>query len=248
MNRRVAKAMHEMTNLAYWAEKPGWDAGDPVSNLACRALRALPFSVYEAERRVFYDPNRVIAVNGETVVAANGPDMVDKFMFRYPGKMALEAFRAQVSHEVLAVTRHLCEIALPTDVNIKNADIFRRPGTRVPAVTQTQPRLSLEFHKALDLEKLTEEAPSRRLDKTAADLESLLIGTEMMATDHDYYPDASLGSGNLRRGGLTGAVSLLDVMPLYADGHRLIDDRPSKLPHTLEALEAIKEFIGQYGG
>jgi hypothetical protein len=248
MNRRTAKVIHETTNLTFWMENPEWQSGDAAFDLACKGLRALPFSLHEAQKKAFFDTSKLIAVNSETVVAANGREKVDKFMFRYPGKISLEKFRDQVHDEVKAVTQSLAQIALATEVNIKPAYIFKKPKNPVAAVAQTQPRLDLGIHRALDLAELVGEAPSRSVDRTMSDLESMLEGVDVLTACHGYYPDVANSSGNLRRNILDGAVTLIDVMPVYANGNRLIDDRPpGLLEHTLENIEAYQELVGQYG-
>jgi len=248
MNKRTARAIHETTNITFWLENPNWDAGNPVVNLVGRGLQALPFSVHEAQKRLFFDKEKLIAVNGETIVAANGTDKVDKFMFRYPGKLAVKSFMDQVEYEVGAVTECLAGVALETQVSIKPANIFRRSHNPFSAVTQTQTRLDLDVHSVMDLPAVADEAPSQRLDKTARDFETMLTGTERLVTDYGYYPDVAYSSGNLRRSSLDGAITLIDVMPIYADGGRLIGDRPPDLlPHTLDNLQKYQDFVGQYG-
>lgn len=212
-------------------------------------MRALPLRVHEPLKRAFYDTDKVIAVNGETVVVANGVDKVDKFMFRYPGKMALEAFRDHVEQEIGAITGYLAGIALSTQVSIKPAYIFRRPQVHVNAVAQTQTRLDLDIDAAMDLNTTVQEAPSPNLDRTARDVESLLSGTERLVDDYGYYPDIASNSGNLRRSIFDGSVTLIDVMPFYANGSRLIGGRPPNvIPHIQRNIQGYQEFVGQYGG
>jgi hypothetical protein len=248
MNRRTARTIHQTTNLAFWLENPKWNPDVPILKLECKAMRALPFSLHKALKRAFFDTERLIAVNGETVVATHGTDKVDKFMFRYPGKMDVETFRRHVAYEVGAVTSSLVGIALPTEIAIKQADIFKR-GRTVPAVTQTQQRLDLAVHGAIDWPRLAEETASPRLDRTARDLESMLHGTESLASNHGLYPDVTYSSGNLRRSILDGAVTLIDVMAIHADGTRLIGDNPPDLlEHTMDNIQKYQAFVGQYGG
>lgn len=247
MNRLTAKRIHEFTNITFWAEKPGWDTGNAVLNLACRGLCRLPFSVHEVQKRLFYNTNRVLAVSGETVVATNGSSLVDKFMFRYPPRLSLLEFNNRVEHEVGLVTSFLASIALPTQVSIKDADIFRRARSSVPAVTQTQFRLNLDTHPPFNLDEVKAEKPSIATDNTARDLEQLVTGVQSLAAEYGYYPDLAQSSGNLRRAAATGSLTLIDVMPVYADGGRLIGDRATIMPSVLGHLAEYEAFVGQYG-
>lgn len=249
MRRSAAKHIHELTNITYWMENPDWDSGNAAFNLVCRAFRALPFSVHEAQKRAFYDSGRLIVVNGETIVAKNGSDKVDKFMFRYPDKMPLDTFRVHVAHEVCAVTSCLAGIALPTEVDIKPADIFKHVRRPIQAVTQTQQRLDLDLHGALSLQELAVEATSPLLDRTARDLEKMLQGIDTLASGYGFFPDIAHNSGNLRRSVLDGEVTLMDVMPIHADGDRLIGDHPpGLLEHAMGNIHDYQAFVGQYGG
>ena len=249
MKRETAKNIHYATGFAYWIENPDWFIGNPVSDTALRAVRALPFGLYEATKKAFYDTSKVIAVSGESVVVANGADKVDKFMFRYPGKMPLDVFRDRVSLEAGVVTSYLAGIALPTQVSIKQAQIFRNPQTQVSAVTQTQERLDLGANPAIDMDVILAETASPCIDKTARDLEVLVQGVGRLLGDHGYYPDIAHSAGNLRRNSINGAVKLIDIMPLYETGTRLIGDRPANvIPHIQENIQAYQEFVGQYGG
>lgn len=247
MNRSTAKAIHEATNITFWGENPEWDPGNTVARFACTALRKLPFSVHELQKRAFFNMDRLIAVNGESVVASCG-DMVDKFMFRYSKKMSLETFESAVAEEVSAVTCSLAGIALPTKVGIKPAYVFKNPHSQLPAVAQTQTRLDLATHLPMDLIKVNEDSLVLRRDKTARDIETMLRGSERLAEEFGYYPDVAFSSGNLRRNSVDGTVTLIDVMPLYADGNRLINDHtPGILLTSQENLRAYGEFVGQYG-
>jgi len=249
MNRRTARVIHQTTNLSYWLENPNWSTGKPISDFGCRIIRLLPFSLHEIQKQIFYDPDKVLAVSGETVVTKSGAGKVDKFMFRYPGKVSLEAFESQVRHEVGIVTTCLAGVALPTEIAIKPAAVFRNHNTIVPAVTQTQERLDLSLNPALDLETVSYEPSSPARDKTAKDLERLLEGTDTLITDFDYYPDIANSSGNLRRNILDGSIALIDVMPYYTTGKRLIGDNPpNAVPHITSDIQDYQEFVGQYGG
>lgn len=249
MRRSTAKHIHEATNIAYWMEKPNWDPGSAAFNLICKAFQILPFSVHEIQKKAIFDTERLIAVNGETVVATSGTDKVDKFMFRYPNKMPLETFKKHVAREVGAVTTCLTGIALTTEVGIKPADIFRHIRRPVPTVVQTQQRLDLGIHRALSLSELESEAASPRLDRTARDLEKMLYGTGTLAAEYGLFPDLADNSNNLRRSTLDGAVTLMDVMPIYADGDRLIGDHPpGLLAHAQKNIQNYQAFVGRYGG
>ncbi len=247
MNRSTARRIHEFTNITYWAENPGWKSGDPALDFTCKALRMLPFSVHEAQKKAFFDTRKLLAVNGESVVACGDPGRVDKFMFRYPGSMGQEAFRDAVDHEVSALTSYLAHVALQTQVSIKTADIFRLRSMRVDAVAQTQNKLDLATHVPLQLENVQSDFPPALRGRTARDLELLLGGIARMSEDHGYYPDIAGSSGNLRSSQSDGSVTLIDVMPIYADGGRLIDDGANVLPHTLETIGRFEKFIGSYG-
>ena len=248
VRRSIAKHIHESTNIAYWMENPNWDSGSAAFNLICRAFRALPFSVHDAQKRIFFDSERLIAVNGETIVAKSGLGKVDKFMFRYPGKMPLETFKEHVAHEVGAVTSCLAGIALPTEVSIKPADIFKHVRHPIPTVVQTQQRLDLDIHKALDLNEVEAEATSPLRDRTARDLERMLQGIDTLAAGYEFVPDIAHNSGNLRRSTLDGEVTLMDVMPIHPDGDRLIADHPpGLLEHATENIHNYQAFVGQYG-
>ena len=114
MNRSTAKRIHEAVNIMYWVENPDWHTGNAVADIALSGLRKQPINVHEQLKRRFYDTSQVIAVNGESVVADAG-QTVDKFMFRYPGKMTTKLFETHVTDEVAAVTSHLEGVALPHD-------------------------------------------------------------------------------------------------------------------------------------
>ena len=217
MKRRTAKLIHEAVNLAFWIENPDWRTGNTIADLAMSGIRKLPVGVHEPLKRAFYNTNKVVAVSGESVVAANDTT-VDKFMFRYPGKMSTEKFKAHVTEQVATVTTMLGGIALPTSVSVKSADVFRRPNTNVDAVTQTQSKLDLAVHGELDIIAVTHELSSASKDRTAKDIDTLLAGTMTLVKGYGYYPDLALKSGNLRRNIIDGAVTLIDVMPFYADG------------------------------
>lgn len=212
------------------------------------AIRKLPLNTHDGLKRVFYNKAGLIAVNGESVVVDRG-DTVDKFMFRYPGNMSLQDHERHVSHEVGVVSRYLAGIALPTAVDIKTAHIFRNPRTQVDTVVQTQPKLDLNIHGALDLSALRDEAHSSRLDTTARALETFVVGARQMGADHGFYPDTTEKTDNIRRSSIDGSVDLIDLMPFYANGSRLIGDKPPQVINHIEAaLNGYADFVGQYGG
>jgi hypothetical protein len=248
MNRRTAEAIQATTNLTFWGENPGWQTDNPALKLICKALQALPFSLHEAQKRVFFDTARLIAVSTESVVVANGTDKVDKFMFSYPASMSLETFESRAEREIGAVAVCLAGIALPTEVGIKEAYIFKRHKAHVRAVAQTQDRLDLNVHPAFDVARLVEEPESAMLDRTVKDLEKLLHGAALLEADFGYFPDIANSSGNLRRSLVDGGVTLIDVMPFYENGSRLVGDSPIGLmDKTQTNLHNFEALVGQYG-
>jgi hypothetical protein len=248
MNRQVARAAHYAANLSYWMENPEWQSGSKPFDLLCAGVRHLPFSLHEALKRSIFDVNKVLAVSGESVVVAREDDMVDKFMFRYPARLPLGEFKVKVEQEVGVVTRYLAPVALATTVDIKPAQIFRKSSLQLPAVAQTQRRLELPAQPAFDPSSLEEEPRSSRRDKTVRDLEILLGGADILLKNYGYYPDVALNSENLRRNVHDGTLVLTDVMPLYAEGGRLIGDNPPGVPDSSkENLAAFRGIVGQYG-
>jgi hypothetical protein len=245
MNRVIARAIHETTNITFWMENPEWKTGNPVGDFALSTLRKLPFSIHEFQKNHVFKDSDAITVSGESVVLAH-PHTVQKYMFRYPGSMPLDEFYQHVNAEVGAVTSTLAKIAIPTTVHVESADIFKRPFGKTDAVVQTQLRVDLADNPALSLEDL-DEYPTRQFDTTANDLDILLRDIQKLSTDHGYYPDIAFSSSNLRKNVHTGNVTLIDVMPIYEDGARLIGDSPSKLPHTLDAIKNIEDFVGKFG-
>lgn len=210
----------------------------------------LPFSIYETEKRALFDTNRLLAVNGESVVAINAKDQtkVDKFMFRYPGKMTLEAFETSVRNEINAVMEYLGDVALSTTVNIKPADVLKHVRKLPLVVTQSQTLINLTENPELSLSTLLQAPHSPQLDRTARDLEKLTEGSKKLLTDYEYFPDIANNSGNLRRNISDGAVTLIDVMPLYARGNRLINDNPpNALSHSQNNAAKYESFVGSYG-
>lgn len=248
MNRRTAKKIHETVNIMYWVENPDWHTGNIIADMALNSIRKLPINFHERLKHQFYDTSKVIAINGESVVTDAGK-IVDKFMFRYPSNMATNLFEVLVANEVAVVTSHLAGIALPTAVSVKSAVIFKRPTTSVDAVTQSQTKLDLGIHRALDLTVLHESASAiANLDQTARGIEALLRGAQTLVNEHGYYPDLSPNSGNVRRNVLDGTITLIDVMPFYANGNRLIDDKPpGVIRHIKDIMCSYEAFVGQYG-
>jgi hypothetical protein len=247
MNRVTAKRMHEATNITHWLEVPGFGDGNPVLKSLCTAVRALPFSTHEVLKKSFFDTDKVIAVFGESVVVDGAAGQVDKFMFRYPGRMSLEDFRDHVDEEVGTLTRCLPSIALSTEVSIKTARVFRSRRTHTQAVAQTQEKLDLDIHAPFDMDNVLLESASKTKDRTAKDLEVLLAGIDHLVTEHGYYPDVADNSGNLRRSVVDGSISLIDVMPVYTNGERLIADGAVILPEALANIACYQTFVGQYG-
>lgn len=248
MNRRSAKSAHEITNIFAWLENPDWDAGSKVGNLACRIVRSLPFSPHDYLKSALFGP-KIIAINGESVVADGDPGEVDKYMFRHPKGISLEIFKDRTTEEVRALTEHLAGLALPTQVKIKPAHVFKKPTSYVLAVTQTQRKLDLNVHTDLRPEDLLYEPRNENLGNTARDLESMLIGTEELIEKCDFYPDIGPNSGNLRRSIEDGSVTLIDVMPVYANGGRLIGDSPPNLLGLIQDnILSCQRFVGKFGG
>lgn len=248
MERRTAKHIHEITNASYWIENPEWDAGNKLANFVCRGIvQQLPFSLYEANKNIFFKRDGLLAVRGESVVVMKGVDEVNKFMFRYPEDQSIETFRDNVTSEISTVRHHLTGLSMPTEVSIENADIFKKPFSAVDAVTQTQTRLNLDINPELKLRLLGKHSVSNLNDRTIAQLDHLITKTEQMAQEDGVYPDIATAGENVRRNVITGEICLIDVMPIHADGSRLIGDKHSKLPAALATLEEYKDVVGQYG-
>jgi hypothetical protein len=230
-------------------ENPEWQSTNALQRIGCSAARSLPFSLHNLVKKSVFDTEKVIAVSTESVVAhGDGYDEVDKFMFKYPGKMSLDKFRDSVSAEVSAVTETLAGIALPTTVSIKLAQIFKNPNTQVLAVAQTQQYIDTDLNPAIDIPALLEVGKSPLYDRTTRDLDSLIICIDLLSEKYNYFPDIAQSAGNLRQNTLDGSVTLIDVMPAYMDGRRLIGDAPVGLITGFEEqLQNIQEFVGQYG-
>ena len=248
MNSSTAGRLHEATNAAFWLSNPDWSAGNIVADGILRATRPLWAATYRGLVRTVYNPNVILAVNGESVVAEAGNNCVDKHMFRYPQKLSLNEFETVVKRDVGTVSTYLAGIALATQVHIKPARIFKNPSTSLPAVTQTQPRLDLQIHHRLDLEKLHCEPSGPIKDATARDLELLIQGSAKMIDECGKYPDITRSSGNLRRSLIDGSVTLIDVLPFYENGSRAIGDTPREAVQSSQnMLVEFGEFVGRYG-
>jgi len=248
MKRETARRLHEATNMAFWFSNPDWSTKNSAADTALHVTRPFWRAMNSGLLHFAFDSDKVLAVNGETVVAKSGEDEVNKFMFRYPGDTSLEEFETVVAKDVELVTSHLAGIALPTTVDIKSARVFRNPNRQVDAVTQTQRRLDLDVHGALDLEAVMDEAVGPNKDRTARDLEWTLTGSASLIDEHRKYPDIARSSGNVRRSVVDGAVTLIDVMPFYEDGSRAIGDSPIGAVQSMkDNLTRFEEFVGAYG-
>ncbi len=248
MRPHTAKLLHQATNITYWWGNPEWHTGISAADATLDATRLVWQTTNHQLLHRFFDMQKVITVSGETVVAEAPDNTVDKFMFRRPRKLSLVDYETAAKREIGLVCARLAGIALPTQVSIKPAYIFRDPQDYVLAVTQTQERLNLSVHGALDLPRIADEPASAKKDQTARDLEILLAGADKLVTSDEFYPDVTRSGGNVRRSGIDGSVVLLDVSPFYPNGRRLIGDRP---PGTIAAiqrnLDAMQEFVCSYG-
>lgn len=245
MNRRVAQFVHSSTNITYWYENPEWQPGPAPFNAALRAYRKIPFSLHEFQKDQLFSSN-VIAVNGESVVARIDDETVQKYMFRYPRKMTRDEFKQGVTREVGLVTSYLSAVALPTMVSMVNTEVIRLGS--IDAVTQTQPYLSMYENPALSNPDDMERLSIRAKDTAAFQLEAMLKGIDEMYAEHELHPDIANSAGNLRLRPETGDVSLIDVMPIYSNGSRLIGGKPPKLlEHAQENVRRFEDFVGSYG-
>lgn len=241
-----AKKLHEVTNLAYWLGNPEWLPDSRAGAIACKAYRLLPLDPYELIKRHIFGPE-VIAINGESVVAhPAGSDLVNKHMFRVPVGMTLREFETKTREEVALTSRYLSDVALPTSVTLTQADVFRHGLGPVEAVTQIQPYLDLKVHRPLLLDGTNLATSESATDVMAKDLEFMLSGVAGMMNE-GYIPDLGPSSGNLQYDPVTGKVKLIDVMPAYLEGGRLIGDSASIVPGTLDTLASIENFVGQFG-
>lgn len=209
-------------------------------------FRAKQFNTYECLKKVLF-AKTVVAVNGESVVVHDHTE-VNKFMLRYPGDMPIKMFEASVTSEVSAVTSRIGSIALDTDVSTRQASIFRNPNSSVMSVVQTQRKLDLDLHMDVNLDQLAELPMDSNLDRTASDLELLLERTGDLIAHDGFYTDLAIGSGNLRRNISDGSITLIDVMPFYIDGSRLIGDHPEGIiPRLQYDIACYQEFVGKFG-
>lgn len=248
--QRTARVVHEVTNSAFWLGNEAFMPDYPPMRLARFAMKAAGINLYATLRNLFFD-KKVIAINGESVVVTGEvPNTIDKHMFRRPHYMSLEQLRGDVEREIKLMQHYLSGIALATTVAIKPAHCFRpRRLNGMPAVTQTQPKLNLEHHAALNLMDLAipQSGKPRLSDALVRNLEALLVGSKLLMEEQGMLPDISGHSGNLRIAP-DGTLTLIDVMPLYTGGGRLIGDTVSDpLPHTQRKLARIETLIGRYG-
>ncbi len=238
----LARRLHRVMNSAFWVENPKWEANNAPARIACKAVRKLlPFSLHDLSKTAFLT-NQEAIVNGESIVVPDG-DFVNKYMCRRPPYLSLEQFEVGVREEISAVIHHLGGIALATEVSIQDADIFRWPLQSVKAVTQRQKRLDLDEYPALTNEMLTNGKTS---EQTARHLEQMLRGIEQLAEVEGLYPDLGESTGNLRVS-KEGNLILIDVMPTYESGGRLINDGARALPSTLARIALFQEHVGSFG-
>lgn len=153
----TARAIHEITNSAFWMTNETFMPDYPPMKLARFAMKITGINPYKGLRNLLFHDEQVIAVSGESVViSGEAPGTVDKHMFRCPHDMSLEQFRHRVKHEIELVQHYLGDIALATTVSIKPAHCFRlRFLDGLPTVTQTQQRLDLNRHTPLNLMTLS---------------------------------------------------------------------------------------------
>lgn len=247
MNRFVAKNVHVLVNGAYLLENSRWESGFPVLDRIRHGVQSVPLDTYEVAKHIFFDANQLLAVNGESVVVKNGEDKVDKVLLRYPREMTLDTFRDRAEDEVNSVISHLSGIALPTEVSIKKTRVFRAPLGAILAVTQTQERLDLAAYPGLDWDVLREKPLNDIPDTTAKSIERLLVGSLALWGERGYYPDVFHGGGNLRLSA-EGRVILIDVLPIYENGGRLVGDKPwNALDYIEQNLREFAQFVGRYG-
>lgn len=248
MNRRLAKSLHTAANFSYRMEQPGFYTGFTLADTALKTYRAIPLNSHEHFKNMIFDSAKVIAVSGESVVVDDGRT-VDKFMLRYPGKISIESFRTRAELEIDTVLAHLGKVAIPTKVGIKSGKLFRHSAKSVKAVAQTQLKLDTSINPPINLKSIVNDAYYPFTDQTARDLESLVNGADTLISDHGYFPDIALSSGNLRCSMLDGRLTLIDVLPFYNNGSRLIGDRPPQVIPTIENdLNKYRAFVGQFGG
>lgn len=248
MKSESADKLHQAVNLAFWFSNPDWSTHNKALDTTLAVTRPFWRVAHNRLMSTFFDTDKVLAINGESVVAKNGDNLVDKHMFRHPKDISIEEFEASVREDVGLVTRNLAGVALPTLVSIKPAYVFRNPETHVQAVTQTQRRLDLDVHSALNLDTVLEEAAGKNKDRTAKDLELVLTGAAILINEFGRYPDIARSSGNLRRSQEDGSITLIDVMPFYDNGSRAIGDRPKGAIESMQHnLARLDEFVGSYG-
>jgi hypothetical protein len=231
MNRKTAEIIHSATNMTYWFENPNWFPGPNVVDSALKVFRLLPVSIHDIQKKVLFK-NNVIAVSGESVVARQNNDTVHKYMFRYPNDVNLGYFRKEAESEIGLVTNYLSGIRLG----------------KIDAVTQIQPYVSLQENPALTSTSELDELTLKAKDQAARDLEYLVKGTAALYDDYGFHPDIANSAGNLRINPNSGDITLIDVMPIYDNGSRLIGDTPANiLEHAQQNARAYENYIGSYG-
>ena len=162
--------------------------------------------------------------------------------------MNLSTFETNVRNEINIVMEYLGGVALSTSVDTKPADILKHVRKLPLVVTQSQSLINLTENPELSMLTLLQAPHSPQLDRTARDLEKLTEGSKRLLADYEYFPDIANNSGNLRRNNSDGAVTLIDVMPFYANGSRLIGDyHPNIIDHIQKNTAEYEAFAGSYG-
>lgn len=240
MNYRTARFIHETVNALYWIENKEWSSRNKLGDAVRTIIHKAPFSIHDAVKRlVFKHPEKVI-VRGETIVTEDG-DTIRKFMFRQPARLTQEEFKTKVIEDITITKKYLGAMAQPTNVEIAAAEVFK---SRKPlnVVTQIQSKVNLNEYPPFDPK---ETKPTVR---TLRDIERLLKAIERMSSETLRYPDISSGGKNMRVGE-KGDLLLIDVMPVYSDGARLIGDRPPHLiEHIQDAISEYREFLRRHKG
>ena len=245
MKSSTARRIHAAANLAGWAENSKWHPENPLAELACVAVRALPFRVDHALNSLFFDTTGLLAVSGESVVFAYGLHEVKKYMLRVPGAMSTGQFCTAVQSEVGLMTHHLAGIALPTQVSSEPARIFRSPKAEVIATVQRQRRIDLLANPPFSLERI-ERGSSIIASNTARSIASFLRGVADLEKE-GFLPDIAPNSDILRIAS-DGGLLLLDVMPMYPTGTRLIGDSPPNIvPRIKRQIASLEQLEGSFG-
>ena len=248
MNRLIAKHAHSIVNAAYWLENPEFTKTNKAQTRALEIYRDnLPFSLHRILKNLAFSSANLLEVSGESVVVPTGQGTVNKYMFRYPKGTDIESFKDSVEHQIELVSRNLGEIALNTHVTIKTPDIFRIPIGPVATVTQIQPKIDTLLNPPFRLSELADR-PRNINSQTLRDLESLFDGCDKLFQEAGMYPDLYDASHNLRINTQSGHLALIDVMPLYSDGTRLIGDlKPNTNKIGLLIERARENILGNYG-